>query len=494
MKESNQISKEEKKEVEEEIHSADTVEQGEAVKQDAQNLWESLVTFIKGTFNFRDDTDRVSTIRLIQADIPFKGATAWILIFSIFIASVGLNANSIPVVIGAMLISPLMGPILGIGLSIAIHDIETLRKSLINFAVMVVLSVLTAYLFFKLFPLKVESSELLARTRPDIRDVLIAFFGGLALVIARCKTGTIASVIFGVAIATALMPPLCTVGFGLAIGKPLYALGAMYLFMINTIFIALATFIVVKLLKFPMQRYANSRRRKLISRTASFVAILAMIPAIRTFIVTLEENKALGDYDRFMLTEIEGNEDLYLRKPIYDFENKSIKLFFDGEVTDATVTDLQNEIRNYPALEGFKLYVRGNRARGMAQVSKAYDRAIDELNRLENTNDGLNLKIKELESQLQKVQSNVLVVEDSTKQKMISFDKLSLEAKRKFPNLERLMIVNTLSTDFTKIDTIQSIKPVWRFKVGDSLNKIRKEQVRTWIAEQLGLKELVVEN
>ena len=156
---------------------------------------------------------------MIIDDIPFKGHTAWILVCSILVASVGLNANSAPVIIGAMLISPLMGPILGIGLSIAINDIDTLRRALINFAVMVFLSVLTAYLFFEIFPLREESSELLARTSPDIRDVLIAFFGGLALIIARTKKGTIASVIFGVAIATALMPPLCTAGFGLAISK-----------------------------------------------------------------------------------------------------------------------------------------------------------------------------------------------------------------------------------------------------------------------------------
>jgi uncharacterized hydrophobic protein (TIGR00271 family) len=177
----------------------------------------SLRSFLFELLDIRHNTDQKATIEAIIADIPFKGHTSWILICSIFIASVGLNANSTAVVIGAMLISPLMGPILGMGMSLAINDIDTLRRSLKNFGVMVVLSVLTAFLFFKFFPLRDESSELLARTAPDIRDVLIAFFGGLALVIARAKKGTIASVIFGVAIATALMPPLCTVGFGLAI-------------------------------------------------------------------------------------------------------------------------------------------------------------------------------------------------------------------------------------------------------------------------------------
>lgn len=204
-----------------------------SVKDDAKGLFESVKAFLIELLDFRSDTDRDATIAAIKADIPFKGATAWILICSIFVASIGLNANSTAVVIGAMLISPLMGPILGIGLSIAINDIDTLKRSLINLATMLILSLLTAYLFFEFFPLSEDTSELLGRTRPDIRDVLIAFFGGLALIIARTKKGTIASVIFGVAIATALMPPLCTAGYGLAKGNWSYFSGAMYLFSIN---------------------------------------------------------------------------------------------------------------------------------------------------------------------------------------------------------------------------------------------------------------------
>ena len=143
--------------------------------------------FFKEVLDFRKEADRDHTINSIKADISIKGPNAWILICSILVASVGLNANSIPVVIGAMLISPLMGPILGFGLSIAINDLETLKKSIINFSVMVVLSVFTAYLFFSFFPLREESSELLSRTEPDIRDVLIAFFGGLSLIVAKTK-------------------------------------------------------------------------------------------------------------------------------------------------------------------------------------------------------------------------------------------------------------------------------------------------------------------
>ena len=252
----------------------------DAVKKDAKGLFQSIKYFLIELLDFREDTDHTATIDAIKADIPFKGATAWILIFAVFVASIGLNANSTAVVIGAMLISPLMGPILGIGMSIAINDIDTLRKSLSNLATMIILSLLTAFLFFYIFPLSEDNSELLGRVRPDIRDVLIAFFGGLALMVARTKKGTVASVIFGVAIATALMPPLCTAGYGLAQGNWDYFFGAMYLFLINTIFIALATFLVLKLLKFPMLRYVNSVRRKRTAQFASLVALVVMIPAI----------------------------------------------------------------------------------------------------------------------------------------------------------------------------------------------------------------------
>ena len=164
-----------------------------ALKQDVKGLFSSLKLFLIELLDFRHDTDREATISAIKADISIKGATAWILICSIFVCSVGLNANSTAVVIGAMLISPLMGPILGVGLSIATNDIDTLKKSMINLGTMLVLSLFTATLCFLFLPLYEDNSELLGRVKPDIRDVLIAFFGGLALIIARTKKGTIAT-------------------------------------------------------------------------------------------------------------------------------------------------------------------------------------------------------------------------------------------------------------------------------------------------------------
>ena len=268
-----------------------TSDSKQAIQQDAKGLFQNLKIFLIELFDFREDTDQEATIEAIKADIPFKGATAWILIFAVFVASIGLNADSTAVVIGAMLISPLMGPILGIGMSFALNDFLTFKKSLMHLGTMIVLSLFASFLFFYIFPLSEDTSELLGRVRPDIRDVLIAFFGGLALMVAKTKKGTVASVIFGVAIATALMPPLCTAGYGLAKGNFTYFFGAMYLFTINTIFIALATFLVLKLLRFPMHKYANAARRKRYSTIATVVGISVMIPAIFTFISVFKENQ-----------------------------------------------------------------------------------------------------------------------------------------------------------------------------------------------------------
>lgn len=291
------------------------------------NLFKSIYFFLKETLDFSQNTDKESTLNSIKEDISIKGATAWILICSIFVASVGLNANSIPVVIGAMLISPLMGPILGFGMSIATNDLETLKKSLINFVVMVILSVLTAYLFFAFFPLREESSELLSRTKPDVRDVLIAFFGGLALIIARTKKGTISTVVYGVAIATALMPPLCTVGFGLATGNISFSLGAMYLFMINTLYITLATYLVIKILGFPMINYANSKRRVFIARLITFFAILMIIPALYTFLGVLNESKFKNSSMDFLKIELDGlkNKDYLKRTAVVTYDSNKNK-------------------------------------------------------------------------------------------------------------------------------------------------------------------------
>ena len=383
--------------------------------QDKSSGDKSLFSFLKKILDFKSQTDRDSTIISIKNDISIQGATAWILICSIFVASVGLNANSIPVVIGAMLISPLMGPILGFGMAIAINDIETLKKSTLNFIIMVLLSVFTAFLFFSFFPLREESSELLSRTKPDIRDVLIAFFGGLALIIARTKKGTVSSVIFGVAIATALMPPLCTVGFGLATRNFDYSLGAMYLFLINTLYIILATYLVIKFLGFPMINYANSRKRLLISRVIAFFSILMIIPALFTFFGVLNKSNFETSANNFMRNEFIGieNQELLLANASKNYDSNPKNSYWpwsdrDSEITINTfgmeilspqmISNLNQKILTYPYLSRTKLLILQNsKANSLEDEKKVllFQRTIDSL-KLINKNQEIKILKKEL--------------------------------------------------------------------------------------------------
>lgn len=475
--------------MEDKMDQNESVEQSkQAVHEDAKGLWESSKRFIIELLDFRHDTDQEATIEAIKVDIPFKGATAWILICSIFVASIGLNANSTAVVIGAMLISPLMGPILGIGMSIAINDIDTLKKSMVNLATMIVLSLLTAFLFFFLFPLKEETSELLGRVKPDIRDVLIAFFGGLALIIARTKKGTIASVIFGVAIATALMPPLCTAGYGLAIGNFDYFFGAMYLFTINTIFIALATFLVLKLLGFTMIRYVNSEKRKRIARIASFVAFLVMVPAIFTFISVYKESVINSNYDKFLKEKIESNKDLWLQRKNIDRKGKKINLFFNGDVTDATETFLRNELKTYDKLDAYELVINENKARSVDRVVDAYDRAIVDLNQKDDVINGLHREIDDLKNTISKLNNSIEQSALIRDKNSVPFSKIAKEAKIRFNDIKAISFSKRLSSkDFIKIDTIPELSVVWSKKLADSIIQKKEKELKGWLQKELKL-------
>ena len=244
----------------------------------------SFLDILKRYFNLLPDKmAEQETIAAIKADASFRGANLWVLVFAIFIASLGLNVNSTAVIIGAMLISPLMGPIVGMGLAVGINDLDLLRSSAKNFAVATVISVLTATVYFLLSPYSEAQSELLARTSPTLYDVMIAFFGGAAGIVAIASGGR-GNVIPGVAIATALMPPLCTAGYGLATGQWLFFLGAFYLFFINTVFISVATVLGVRLMKFSLHQEISPERASKARRVLMAIVVMTMVPAgIMTF-------------------------------------------------------------------------------------------------------------------------------------------------------------------------------------------------------------------
>ncbi len=460
-----------------------------SVSRNAKGLFQSLFSFFKEVLDFRKEADIDHTINSIKADISIKGPNAWILICSILVASVGLNANSIPVVIGAMLISPLMGPILGFGLSIAINDLETLKKSIVNFSVMVVLSVFTAYLFFSFFPLREESSELLSRTEPDIRDVLIAFFGGLSLIVAKTKKGTISPVIFGVAIATALMPPLCTVGFGLAVGNASFSLGAMYLFMINSLYIVIATYITVKFLRFPLINYVNSTRRRLISRIVTILSIVMLIPAFFTFADVLFESKFNNSVDEFFERELEGLKNKnYLKSNskvnyninndgfLFPWRDKTSSVVFNSyglePLSNDIISLLKNKIKKYPHLS--LTTIKFNQQENQNDF-KEQKRFLVELRK----RDSLDLETKSKELEILKEKLKKLEIKEFNKN---LYKTLIEDIKFNYEEVSEMnFYINDYSNDDQKI--IFYIK--WNDNTDENRRKNSLKKIREWVSLKL---------
>ncbi len=236
--------------------------------------------FITYRFSLHEDSaDEHEVYESIKKNVEFKGANLWTLIFAIFIASIGLNVNSTAVVIGAMLISPLMGPIMGLGLGIGINDFELVKKAARNLLIATIIGIATSSLYFWITPLHEASSELLARTTPSIWDVFIAAFGGLAGIIAITRIEK-TNVIPGVAIATALMPPLCTAGFAIANGNLYYFLGAIYLYFINSVFICLGTYLIVRYMKFSKKEFEDKAYGKKVRRYILIITIVTMAPSV----------------------------------------------------------------------------------------------------------------------------------------------------------------------------------------------------------------------
>lgn len=477
-------------------------ESREALRQDAKGLFESIKRFLTELLDFREDTDHQATLEAIRSDIPFKGATAWILIFAVFVASIGLNANSTAVVIGAMLISPLMGPILGIGTAFAINDIDIFKKSAVSLATMIVLSLLTSFIFFYFFPLSEDTSELLGRTKPDIRDVLIAFFGGLALMVARTKKGTIASVIFGVAIATALMPPLCTVGYGLAKGASgasigfTYARGAMYLFTINTIFIALATFLVLKLLSFPMHKYANSAKRRRYAIIATIVGIAVMIPAFYTFTTALSEARIRNQINQFVANEIEPISNYQLIDKEYDSNTKVLSLNFFNEMTEGDRRTLKNQWDNDPRyihLKEVTFKIKGSDTKSFDLITTAYKEKSQELIESKNIISGLQKQIEELQTTVTVLNKRIEQQNQAHNSKSIAFSTLAKEAKIRYNDIKSISYSSILDTkDFIKIDTIRQVNVKWNPKLADSSILTKEKELCAWLQKETKLDTLFI--
>ncbi len=299
---------------------------------DIKSIWNRFRRVVRYYAYIFDEIDTASATQRIKASIWFHGPNAWILAFAIVLASVGLNVNSTAVIIGAMLVSPLMGPIIGTGLALGTNDLDLLKSASKNLLVMVIISLLASTLFFLLSPLSlVNPTELMARTSPTIYDVLIAFFGGMAGILenSRKERGTVLS---GVAIATALMPPLCTAGYGLAHFNMHFFIGALYLFVINSVFIALATYLMVRYLRFPtvsgITEGTATRRRRAIST----VLVIILVPSIWSAFTLIRNN----NFERNVQNFVENNRLVAPRTYIYDYrvDGRKAEIALAGEPLD----------------------------------------------------------------------------------------------------------------------------------------------------------------
>lgn len=417
-------------------------------------------------FKLGNDKEEVATvIENIDIGVRFRGTNLWILIFAIFVASLGLNINSTAVIIGAMLISPLMGPIMGIGLGMGINDVTLLRKSIYNYLIATGVALSTSTLFFLLSPLNEAHSEILARTSPNIYDVLIAFFGGFAGIVAT-SSRLKGNVIPGVAIATALMPPLCTAGYGLATFQFQFFFGAFYLFIINTVFIAWATFIFVRVQHFPQKRLENGKADKISHRIVWLVVLVTLLPSIYFGYDIVQQDRFTKNANRFINYEAHIPNDYLLNKKI-DAKEKKITLVFGGEeITKDKIAELESALTKYN-LSDAKLEVN----QGFSYLST-------------NKNDEQPEQVRQLTQALtlqQETQKALQQQVDSMHRQVNSDIQLLNEIKTQYPVVETAIFqpVNVVT------DSVAHKSMLVVLSVSKNLNRTEEVKLKNWLKVRL---------
>lgn len=405
----------------------------------------------------------------IQNGIEFKGTNLWILIFAIFIASLGLNVNSTAVIIGAMLVSPLMGPIIGLGFGMAINDLSLLKKSLVSYLFAAGVGLITSSVYFFISPINEAHSEILARTAPNIYDVFIALFGGLAGILAvssRLK----GNVIPGVAIATALMPPLCTAGYGLATLQFPFFFGALYLFLINSVFIALATIVTIRFLKFPLKSLPKKEDELKAKRIVWAVVVVTVLPSIYFGYDQITQAKYINKAEKFIELEANFPNDYLLKKTI-DAKNKTITLTYGGEIISTReIEKLKKKLVTYE-LKNTTLTIR----QGFAYLKE--EKSNDQVNQLTLALNEKEMNIRSLQSQL-----DSLKMEDSLSVQIFK------ELKIQYPDLTSCILQSTINyTDSSSYETWVSV-----INSGKDWNEIDKSKIEAWIKIRMKIENLII--
>ena len=433
--------------------------------------------------HLKEDTDYEATVRYISGSVDFRGVNLWVLAFAIIVASVGLNVNSTAVIIGAMLISPIMGPITGIGLSVGVLDEELLRRSLRNLFIMVIISLITSTLYFLISPLTEAQSELLARTRPTIFDVFIAFFGGLAGIVATSRKSQPFTVISGVAIATALMPPLCTAGYGLATWQLRYFGGALYLFFINSFFIALATFIMVRFLDFPQSRNVDDTRFKAVRRMIYAFAILVMIPSVVIAINLVRESafnsQAIKFVNEVQQTPYFENVQLIDSKREYTNKSQTVVLRVIGKpLSKEDISHIQSLMRTAYGLDHTKLVVR--QTEGIMDITQQNQVIEDIIDKKDAVIDQQDSTIMALRSELHKLTGS----SENTEQ-------LVKEIYSQYADIEQVAILSMECYD-TKTLEHKAVPAVYLKWKDGRRHPDAEKRLSQWLKVRLNVEELQI--
>ena len=424
----------------------------ERLLQIIKEIW----LYLKSLASIAEDTDSETTIANISKGVEFRADNVWVLFFAIIIASVGLNVNSTAVIIGAMLVSPLMGPIMGLGLSIGISDGELLRKSLKNLLIMIVISLVASSLYFLISPLSDAQSELLARTKPTIYDVFIAFFGGLAGILAASRKQEKVTVVSGVAIATALMPPLCTAGYGLGTGQFIYFFGAFYLFFINAFFIALATYLMVRYLHFPRKKFLDPATELKVRRGIALFTVVVLVPSVFIAINVVREtsfdNDAIKYVNDIQTNPVMQNVQIISQKRTFSSKGNEIAISLVGEpLTSEQVAVLQQRMEDM-GLKNTKLTIRqaGGASLDVGTQAKMLQDFIEDKDRTIEQKDSL---IQELRQQI--------VLEQTRAQ--VTAEQLAYELSVLYPHIHDISMAKAVKFNVqnNKTDTIPTLNINW---------------------------------
>lgn len=426
--------------------------------------------FIRNLDVRQEKEDELQTIESIRKGVEFKGTNLWVLIFATFVASLGLNTNSTAVIIGAMLISPLMGPIMGFGLGLGICDFELIKRSFRNFTTATVFSVITSTLYFLISPISEAQSELLARTQPTVYDVLIAFFGGLAGIVAS-STKSKGNVIPGVAIATALMPPLCTAGFGLASGNLYYFFGAFYLYFINSVFISLATYLVVRLLKYPKKEFMDKIREKRVGRYVGFIVIFTIVPSLFISYNLIQESYFKDKVQKFVTEELSFPNTQILSKTISD-DRKELKVALIGEtVPDVMIENARLRLEKY-GLDNLSLVVQ----QGFGQET--------------NIHELKSLLMQDLYKNREEVLRAQAMQIDSLKHDLDRYHRLHRLTPELIPELKVLFpAVQEVSCAYTSIVNVRTAKPesvlLVYLKCREKMSIEEQDKIHQWLLARI---------